>query len=59
MSSEFGAGARSLKRFLQRELKTRIGRALVGGSIPDGAKITIALHKGALATQDVSPDQKD
>jgi len=42
-------GARPLKRFLQRELETRIGRQLVAGSIPDGATITITLEKGALA----------
>ena len=42
-------GARPLKRFLQRELETRIGRALVAGSIPDGSTITIALDHGALA----------
>jgi ATP-dependent Clp protease ATP-binding subunit ClpB len=33
---------------LQRELETRIGRSLVAGEIADGAKITIALEKGAL-----------
>ena len=38
-----------LKRFLQRELEIRIGRALVAGSIPDGATITVVLEKGAPA----------
>jgi len=38
-----------LKRFLQRELETRIGRPLVAGDILDGATITIALEKGVLA----------
>ena len=28
-------GARPLKRFLQRNLETRIGRALIAGDIPD------------------------
>jgi len=44
-------GARPLKRFLQRELETRIGRALIGGEILDGAKITIALEKGMLVVR--------
>ena len=42
-------GARPLKRFLQHELETRMGRQLVAGQIPDGSTITIALENGALA----------
>ena len=34
-------GARPLKRFIQRELETRIGRALLAGDIRDGATILI------------------
>jgi len=37
-----------LKRFLQRQLETRIGRALVADSIPAGSTLTIALEKGVL-----------
>ncbi len=44
-------GARPLKRFLQRELETRIGRALVAGEIPDGAVLRVELDKGALAVR--------
>ncbi|MBC2868584.1 ATP-dependent chaperone ClpB [Streptomyces mexicanus] len=36
-------GARPLRRFIQRELETRIGRALLTGDIPDGATITVDL----------------
>jgi len=39
---------RPLKRFLHRELETRIGRQLVAGDIADGAKITVALENGTL-----------
>jgi ATP-dependent Clp protease ATP-binding subunit ClpB len=42
-------GARPLKRFLQRQLETRIGRAIVAGEIPDGSTITVALRDGELA----------
>jgi ATP-dependent Clp protease ATP-binding subunit ClpB len=34
-------GARPLKRFIQREVETRIGRALVGDEIAEGATITL------------------
>jgi ATP-dependent Clp protease ATP-binding subunit ClpB len=34
-------GARPLKRFIQREVETRIGRALVGGEIAEGATIML------------------
>jgi ATP-dependent Clp protease ATP-binding subunit ClpB len=34
-------GARPLRRFIQRDVETRIGRALLSGEIHDGATITI------------------
>ena len=34
-------GARPLKRYLQHELETRIGRALLSGEITDGSKIVV------------------
>ena len=34
-------GARPLRRFIQREVETRIGRALIAGEIRDGATITV------------------
>jgi len=37
-------GARPLKRFLQRELETRLGRAIVAGEIMDGARVTVELN---------------
>jgi ATP-dependent Clp protease ATP-binding subunit ClpB len=38
-------GARPLRRFLQRELETRIGRALVAGSVRDGATVRVGGRK--------------
>src|SRR6202030_2850283 len=35
-------GARPLRRFISREVETRIGRALLGGDMRDGAVIRIA-----------------
>ncbi|MFB0515372.1 MAG: AAA family ATPase, partial [Candidatus Neomarinimicrobiota bacterium] len=44
-------GARPLKRYLQRELETRLGRAIVSREIPDGAHITVDVKKGQLAME--------
>ncbi|MEZ4483491.1 MAG: AAA family ATPase [Syntrophotaleaceae bacterium] len=41
-------GARPLKRYLQRELETRIGRALLGGEIGKGALVTVEVADGQL-----------
>ena len=34
-------GARPLKRYLQHQLETKIGRAIIAGEIGDGDKISI------------------
>ncbi|MDF1556193.1 MAG: ATP-dependent chaperone ClpB, partial [Deferrisomatales bacterium] len=49
-------GARPLKRFLQRNLETRIGRALIGGDILDGATITVDWANGDLTVRHVNPE---
>jgi ATP-dependent Clp protease ATP-binding subunit ClpB len=41
-------GARPLRRFISHELETRIGRALIGGEVDDGATIRIELVEGEL-----------
>ena len=41
-------GARPLKRYLQRELETKIGRKLIAGEIPDGSVVNIGIVEGAL-----------
>ena len=42
-------GARPLKRFLQRELETQIGRQLIAGKISDGSHVKIGVKDGHLA----------
>ncbi|ABK15964.1 ATP-dependent chaperone ClpB [Syntrophobacter fumaroxidans] len=42
-------GARPLKRFLQHNLETRIGRALIAGDIPDGSTIRVDIQDGDLS----------
>ena len=44
-------GARPLKRYIQHELETRIGRALIAGDIGDGAMVTVDLKDGELRVE--------
>jgi len=41
-------GARPLRRFIAHEVETRIGRALLGGDVHDGAAILVELSEGEL-----------
>lgn len=41
-------GARPLKRYLQRELETKVARAIIAGQVADGGTISVALENGAL-----------
>jgi ATP-dependent Clp protease ATP-binding subunit ClpB len=41
-------GARPLRRFIAHEVETRLGRALLGGDVHDGARITIDVSDGDL-----------
>ena len=42
-------GARPLKRYLQHQLESRIGRAIIAGGIPDGSTIHVDVQNGQLA----------
>jgi ATP-dependent Clp protease ATP-binding subunit ClpB len=44
-------GARPLRRTLQRELETQLARALIAGSISDGAAVRVTEGDGALAIE--------
>ncbi|MEM8932602.1 MAG: AAA family ATPase, partial [Acidobacteriota bacterium] len=48
-------GARPLKRFLQRQLETRIGRALIAGEAGDGSTLVVDLVDGALDVRIEAP----
>jgi ATP-dependent Clp protease ATP-binding subunit ClpB len=48
-------GARPLRRFIAREVETRIGRALLAGDIPDGATIQVDVSDGALVVTHRNP----
>jgi ATP-dependent Clp protease ATP-binding subunit ClpB len=48
-------GARPLKRYLQHHLETRIGRALIGGDIHEGATISVDEQGGELVVTPRNP----
>jgi ATP-dependent Clp protease ATP-binding subunit ClpB len=49
-------GARPLRRFIQREVETRIARALIGGDIRDGATVTVDAEDDELVVAWRNPD---
>jgi ATP-dependent Clp protease ATP-binding subunit ClpB len=50
-------GARPLKRYLQHHLETRIGRALIGGDIADGALLTVDVAGEELTVSVGAPEE--
>jgi ATP-dependent Clp protease ATP-binding subunit ClpB len=41
-------GARPLKRYLQRELETKLGRSIIAGDISEGSHVKVVAKKGKL-----------
>ncbi len=52
-------GARPLRRFIAREVETKIARALLGGEIADGATIRVSVRDGELIVTHDNPEQVD
>jgi ATP-dependent Clp protease ATP-binding subunit ClpB len=52
-------GARPLRRYIQREVETRIGRALLAGDIRDGATIVVDTDGDELAVRWRNPDESE
>jgi ATP-dependent Clp protease ATP-binding subunit ClpB len=50
-------GARPLRRFIAREVETRIGRALLSEEVRDGAAIMIDLREGELEVRYTAPSE--
>ncbi len=48
-------GARPLKRYLQHELETKIGRALLAGDVPFGSKLVVEVVDGGLEVKVEKP----
>jgi ATP-dependent Clp protease ATP-binding subunit ClpB len=51
-------GARPLKRFIQRELETKLGRALIAGDVMDGSQVTVDMKGQELAFKMDKPEEK-
>ncbi len=47
-------GARPLKRYLQRDLETKIGRALLAGGIREGSTVTVDVKPGEASQGELS-----
>ena len=41
-------GARPLKRFVQHEIETRVGRAIIAGDVGEGDTVQIVVNDGVL-----------
>ena len=41
-------GARPLKRYLQRELETKVARTIIAGQVTDGGTLRVSLEEGKL-----------
>jgi ATP-dependent Clp protease ATP-binding subunit ClpB len=52
-------GARPLRRFIAREVETRIGRALIAGDVREGAVIRVDVVASQLTVTYQNPDQGD
>ncbi|HEX8758919.1 MAG TPA: ATP-dependent chaperone ClpB [Pseudonocardiaceae bacterium] len=48
-------GARPLRRYLQHQLETRIGRALLAGDVRDGATLTVDVAEDSLQVHITNP----
>lgn len=54
-------GARPLKRYLQKELETQLGRKIVAGDVGEGSRVTIDVHEEKLAfrIESTEPTEED
>ncbi|GAA1148796.1 ATP-dependent chaperone ClpB [Nocardioides aquiterrae] len=51
-------GARPLRRFIAREVETRVARALLGGDLPEGSTLVVDVHDGDLTVLVSPPDDQ-
>src|SRR4051812_35666792 len=52
-------GARPLRRYIARQVETRIGRALLTGDVRDGAAVRVELSNGQMVVAYENPPQAD
>jgi len=51
-------GARPLKRYLQHEVESRVGRAIIAGEVTDGSTLRVDVENGELAVKIEAPAGK-
>jgi ATP-dependent Clp protease ATP-binding subunit ClpB len=51
-------GARPLRRFIQRDVETRIARALIAGEAGDGSRVVVGVRDGQLDVR-IEPPASD
>ena len=51
-------GARPLRRYIQRELETRIARALLAGEIHEGARVRLVAGPDGLDIATENPEEE-
>jgi ATP-dependent Clp protease ATP-binding subunit ClpB len=49
-------GARPLRRYIQRELETKLARAIISGDAPDGARVHVVVDGNDIAINLLPPD---
>ena len=52
-------GARPLKRFIQRELETKLGRAIIAGDVMDGSEVAVDVKGSELVFTMKNPQGQD
>lgn len=52
-------GARPIKRFLQRHLETKLGRAIISGEIIDGSHVKVEVGEDGLFLESTTPPKKE
>jgi ATP-dependent Clp protease ATP-binding subunit ClpB len=52
-------GARPLKRFIQRELETKLGRAIIAGDVMDGSEVAVDVKGSELVFTMKNPQERD
>ncbi|SFM52815.1 ATP-dependent chaperone ClpB [Thermodesulforhabdus norvegica] len=51
-------GARPLRRYIQRNLETRVARAIVAGEVPEGSVVRVVVEGDELAVKVIAPEEE-
>lgn len=51
-------GARPLRRYIQRNLETKVARSIIAGEVPEGSVVRVIVEGGELAIRVIAPEEK-